>query len=1198
MKHPKRPPITLRDFFENEVRPALAAGLASAFPEFGFRRGRGEWWTATTAPSGFEDYGVRERKLTANAWGLRSFKSSAVDVPWTAYVLGRTDSPRGADFVEAVKTLAQRLGLDASVLDRERTPEQVEEDHKRVRRGDLLEDFVAEAHAVLVEEAAGKTARDYLTRRGFKAEDFEGLAFGVYTSPKNVEDRLKALGYTAEEVEASGLITTSKGDPLNLWTGRVVFPWRDERGRIVTVAARDTTGKVEDSKKYLYLRDHEKGTAFGLDVAVRSETARREGLVLVEGLLDVVLLQALGVDNVAALGGAGDLLTAERWERLARLRLPSFVLVLDNDEAGRKGLGKALDNLSNVDNVPNVYVIDPSELGAAKDPDELVRTKGLDAFRAVLKARRPWVSWRGEALLGNVNAASVEGERRDAAGRVLDFVEAVRGPRVTLDQEELLRLTSERTGYSFEALNELAADQAARRRREDAEKAVASALRTAQADLSKGVSVEDVVVGLEEGLAHAHARTEDAPPLLSIDRVLEETRNEPDGLVSGWAAVDAMGVRFTPGELALLAGRVGHAKTSLMVNLLKNWLDAKAVDGLVVFYSMEEPEPRIVHRLFALETCKLGAGWTAPEVRAYLKNPKGTNPHAQDGAYPDEDCLLEAIDRVRASMEGRLQIVWRPSWDVKILAAHARERAALGPVGAVLVDYLQRVPPTPGFKADRRDQEVSYIGRTLKTLAVDLGVPVVAGAQINREAVKTLNPDDIRAAEDFYAAIPPIRKARPELHHLREGGSEQEADLVLGFLNYAADYRTDDTKKSSTPAVTLLEVGTLKNREGEVGAWAALAWEGRYRFVRDAEDQEAESWKVDRAPSAAKRDESRTRRAELKVEAEREKTARAEKARQTAELKASAEKARGYLNCRDPGLLSSGMTLVLYGTTFEFSRTLWTIGVGHVGIDLTGVTPASLAAQISAAILVRHTFFGLPATSQVGGFGDHLVRIESTTTGTGGNGAITGAAAEVLDAVGMVGGAGAGAFAPTGGHAPLRLSGAADTTAVARLLAYEIGWNEPAIDVTRALSKLYLRQSVVGAGGNGAFSGSAATKLSASGMAGGVGLNPDVLSFRLTFPRHLTDQELRTAIAVVDAMKKTETHWTYTNPPAVVLPLWRLDKTPLDRSRLAGGGGLSFIPQTGHYVDDPHGAKSLESYLVPLGAGSSTRSPVLPVGAS
>jgi replicative DNA helicase len=316
------------------------------------------------------------------------------------------------------------------------------------------------------------------------------------------------------------------------------------------------------------------------------------------------------------------------------------------------------------------------------------------------------------------------------------------------------------------------------------------------------------------------------------------------------------------------------------------------VDGPVVFYSMEEPERRIVHRLFALETCALGAGWTAPEVRAYLKDPKGTNPHAQDGAYPAEDCLLEAIDRVRSSMEGRLQVVWRPSWDVKAMEAHIRGRATAGPVGAVVVDYLQRIPPAQGFKADRRDQEVSYIGRTLKTVAVDLEVPVVMGAQINRTPAESLDLDKIREAADFYAAIEHIEKARPELHHLREGGSEQEADLVLGFLNYAADYRTDAAKRSSTPTETLLEVGTLKNREGEVGAWAALAWEGKYRLVRDATDEEADSWKVDRAPSSAKRDEGRTRRAELKIETERERTERARLARDTAALQASAVKAR------------------------------------------------------------------------------------------------------------------------------------------------------------------------------------------------------------------------------------------------------------------------------------------------------------------
>jgi DNA primase len=901
MKHTKRPHITAGEFHKQEVIPALAAGLNRAFPEFGFVDRRGEWWTATTAPAGFEDYGVRQHKLTANGRSLRSYKASAVPIPWTAYVLGRTSGGLSyPDFVEAVKKLAGLVGLDASVLDRERTPEEVEEDHKRVRRGDLLEDFVADAHSALMDESAGKTARDYLTGRGFKADDLEGLAFGVYTAPKAVEARLKALGFTAEEVEASGLVTTSEGAPLNSWKGRVVFPWRDEHGRILTVAARDTTGKVEDDYKYLYLRaPNRKGDAFGLDVAVRSATARREGLIVMEGLMDVVLLQTLGVDNVAALGQSGDYLTAERWDRLTRHRFPSFTLVMDNDppkedgtRPGLVGLLRALDNLSNVANVPNVHVVDPSALGTAKDPDELIRAKGLDAFRALLKARRPWFSWRGEALLEDVTPSSAEADRYAAAGRVLNFVEGVRGSRVELEKKHLLTVTAERTNLDFNALDEVSITEAARRRREDAERAVDSALRTAQADLSKGVSVEDVVGGLDESLVRVRARSEDAPPLLSIDRILEETRNEPDGLVSGWAAVDALGVRFVPGELALVAGRVGHGKTSVVVNLLKNWLDAEAVDGPVVFYSLEEPERRIVHRLFALETCALGAGWTAPEVRAYLKDPKGTNPHAQDGAYPDEDCLLEAIDRVRTSMEDRLQIVWRPSWDVKTLEAHIRGRATAGPVGAVLVDYLQRIPPTPGFKADRRDQEVSYIGRTLKTVAVDLEVPVVMGAQINRTPAESLDLKELEAAENFCAAIPTIRMARPELHHLREGGSEQECDVVLGFLNYAADYRTDDAKRSSTPRGTLLEVGTLKNREGEVGAWASLAFEGRYRLVRDATDKEADSWKVDRAPSSAKRDEGRTRRDEVRVEIERERTNRAEKNRQTAALKAAAEKDR------------------------------------------------------------------------------------------------------------------------------------------------------------------------------------------------------------------------------------------------------------------------------------------------------------------
>ena len=78
-----------------------------------------------------------------------------------------------------------------------------------------------------------------------------------------------------------------------------------------------------------------------------------------------------------------------------------------------------------------------------------------------------------------------------------------------------------------------------------------------------------------------------------------------------------------------------------------------------------------------------------------------------------------------------------------------------------------------------------------------------------------------------------LRARRPQLHHLREGGSEQEADLVLGLMNYRADYEQKEDHAGGVPDVTRLEVGLLKARYGEAGKRAALAFEGRYHLLRD-----------------------------------------------------------------------------------------------------------------------------------------------------------------------------------------------------------------------------------------------------------------------------------------------------------------------------------------------------------------------------
>ena len=414
------------------------------------------------------------------------------------------------------------------------------------------------------------------------------------------------------------------------------------------------------------------------------------------------------------------------------------------------------------------------------------------------------------------------------------MADRLRGPQADLDKEDLLRLTVERTGYTYEALAGMAEEQAARRRQEDRAQALAAALRNAQAARAEGLDAREVAQTLTAALAPLQAQIVDPPKPFSVDRLERESQELPTGKLSGWEALDDLEVRFIPGELAVLAGRTGHAKTCAVVGLTLNWLrmaEREESDELFVFYSAEEPEVRIYHRLLALLTIKNGDGWTASQVRDYLRGPESRSPGYR---WPNPKLLEEARERLRP-WEHRLFIVHRPLWTVQDLGAHARELAERHRVGGVLVDYLQRIPPPPG-PYDRRDIEVSAVARHLKALAADLTAPVVVGAQINREAVPEGYSRKLAKKTDYNEAEEVIRAARPDLHHLREGGSEQEGDLILGLLSYAADYRTESDGEGQenyrdVPEVTRLDVGILKNRYGAPGRWAKLAFEGRFGLI-------------------------------------------------------------------------------------------------------------------------------------------------------------------------------------------------------------------------------------------------------------------------------------------------------------------------------------------------------------------------------
>jgi len=349
---------------------------------------------------------------------------------------------------------------------------------------------------------------------------------------------------------------------------------------------------------------------------------------------------------------------------------------------------------------------------------------------------------------------------------------------------------------------------------QDAQRTLTEAEQAAKSGKAK--TAKDLTRKAGDALLDVEAKTDTAPAFFSVARLEAETRALPDGRPSGWPTLDAADVRFNPGELAICGARTGHGKTAFLVNLLWNWLNAPTKNGdTFLLYEAEEPEPRIFHRLLAL-----AAGLAVNEVRDFLRG--GAAAHKNWTRPPAP--AIEKGEACLTAFESRLMIVYRPAWTCNDIAAHARLVARSKTVGGVFVDYLQRLPPP--VMMDRRDLEISAAGRAFKHLAVILAAPVVCAAQVNRDAIPEKQTAKLNACRNFADAKDIIRAARPDLQNLREGGSEQEADLVLGLLNYAADYRRDK-ETEPLPSQTPFDVGILKNRYGAVGHWAELAFAGK-----------------------------------------------------------------------------------------------------------------------------------------------------------------------------------------------------------------------------------------------------------------------------------------------------------------------------------------------------------------------------------
>ena len=289
------------------------------------------------------------------------------------------------DYVEAVRLLAERVGLD--VPQDSRYDAGLFERRRRMFEANRL---AARYFFKALYSEAGQAGLAYYHERGLS--DAIIRKFGLGFAPKgweNLRRYLNGEGFSDRELFEANLIRkSSRSDResyYDAFSERVMFPILDLRGNVLAFSGRAITPDAQ--RKYVNTSDtlvYKKGeNLFALNLARKSKAG---SLILCEGNMDVVALHQAGFDNAVA--GLGTALTEQQAALLSRYT-SEVLLCYDNDEAGQKAVRRALSILEKT--TLHVKVI---RMQGGKDPDEIIKTHGPERFRALLQDAANDVEYR------------------------------------------------------------------------------------------------------------------------------------------------------------------------------------------------------------------------------------------------------------------------------------------------------------------------------------------------------------------------------------------------------------------------------------------------------------------------------------------------------------------------------------------------------------------------------------------------------------------------------------------------------------------------------------------------------------------------------------------------------------------------------------------------------------------------------------
>ncbi len=307
-----------------------------------------------------------------------------------------------------------------------------------------------------------------------------------------------------------------------------------------------------------------------------------------------------------------------------------------------------------------------------------------------------------------------------------------------------------------------------------------------------GAESTELILEKSEQLIFDVSASEEQSELVKIDEIIAESYEDiiknfeaggkMTGIPTGFDELNKRTGGFHGGELLLVAGRPGMGKSSFAVNIAEHVAIYENIP--VAIFNLEMPKKQIVNRILCsqarVNSAKIRTGDF--ETDDWLKLSEKLNLLANAPLYIDDSAMI-TVGEIRAK---------------------CRRLKKSKKLGLIVVDYIQLIHSSG--RAESRQTEVSEITRSLKILAKELDIPVIALSQLSR-------------------ATEGRSDKRPQLSDLRESGSiEQDADMVM-FL-YRDDYYNKESDSRGKAECII-----AKHRNGETGMFE-LGWQGEYtKFV-------------------------------------------------------------------------------------------------------------------------------------------------------------------------------------------------------------------------------------------------------------------------------------------------------------------------------------------------------------------------------